>query len=128
MPVLDGAAIAIHYDAISMQEAGRDARLSSFLAHVLRTERISQAELARRVEVSQSTISRVLRMEALRHGPARSRLVTFMHQGGLGQGEERLQSALRLAWDGSEEHAEALARIIAACEGLRPAVPEGGQK
>src|SRR5437879_2804494 len=98
-----------------MQEAGPDTRLASFLADVLRTEEISQAELARRVEVSQSTVSRVLRTEPLRHGPARRKLVNFMHQGGLGGGAERLQAAFRRIWDGSDEHAEALARIIAAC-------------
>jgi transcriptional regulator with XRE-family HTH domain len=104
-----------------MQEAGPEARLASFLANVLRTEEISQAELARRVDVSQSTVSRVLRMEPLRHGPARRKLVNFMHQGGLGRGAEQFQGTFRRIWDGSDEHAEALARIIAACEGLRPA-------
>jgi transcriptional regulator with XRE-family HTH domain len=103
-----------------MQEAGREARLASSMADVLENEGISQTELAHRVGVSQSTVSRALRNRPLRQGRARARLVSFMQQGGGGRGADRLQQAFRRVWDGSDEHAEALARIIAACEGLRP--------
>lgn len=107
-----------------MQEAGQDARLAAFLADVLTSEGISQTELARRAGVSQSAVSRALHQRSIRRGPARSRLVDLMHQGGFGRGTERFEKAFRRVWDGSVEHAEALARIISACEGLRP-VPAG---
>lgn len=110
-----------------MQEAGREARLlASSIANVLQHEGISQAELAKRAGVSQSSVSRALRGPGKRHGRAHALLVTFMHQGGSSHGPARVQEAFQRVWDGSEEHAEALARIIAACEGLAPVPPESG--
>ncbi len=103
-----------------MQEAGQDARLASSIERVLEVEGISQAEFARRVGVSQSSVSRALRRQPQRRGPAHARLVAFMQQGGAGRGPDRIQEAFRRVWDGSDRHAEALARIIAACEGLGP--------
>src|SRR5207253_9314772 len=104
-----------------MQEAGPRVRLlASSIADVLEHEGISQAELGKRLGISQSSVSRALSRPAKRNGRAQARLVTFMHEGGVSPGVERFQGAFRRVWDGSEEHAEALARIIAACEGLAP--------
>ncbi len=110
-----------------MQEAGREARLlASSIADVLKREGISQAELANQIGISQSSVSRALGRPTKRRGRAHARLVAFMHQGGAGKGRDRFEEAFLRVWDGSPEHAEALARIIAACGGLRPIRPEGG--
>lgn len=108
-----------------MQEAGQGARLASFLESVLETGEISQAELASRLQISQSSVSRALHKQPQRQGRARSCLVMFMQQGGMEKGFDRIGAVARRVWDGSEEHAEALARIMAACEGLRPARRKG---
>ena len=109
-----------------MQEAGPKARLlASFIEDFLNDEGISQAELASRLGIHQSSVSRALHQVAKRRGSAYVRLVGFMQQGGTGRGVDRFQRAFRSVWDGTEEHADALARIIAACQGLTPGRPGG---
>ena len=110
-----------------MQEAGREARLlASFIVEFLKREERSQADLAKQLGIHQSSVSRAIHRPTRRRGRAHARLVGFMHQGGAAHGSERVQEAFRRVWDGTEEHAAALARIIAACEGLGPVGPGAG--
>lgn len=87
---------------------------------------LSQAALAERAHVSQSTVSRALRGVPDRHSQARYRLLNFMRitestfkvhcKGGI----KRVVEAFDEIWDGSHAHAEAVANVIAALAGLRP--------
>lgn len=102
-----------------------EANISSLVRAYLSSRHISQAELAERASVSQSTVSRAVVGHALRHGSAQSRLFTFIQHEGLvappsESGPARVLRAFSRIWDGTDEHAAAVARIIEACEGLRP--------
>jgi hypothetical protein len=85
---------------------------------------ISQTELAKRASVSQSTVSRAIALAPARRGAAREKLFTFIHNelgadSSIGRAEPVL-TAFRQVWDGSDEHAAALAGVIRATAGLRP--------
>jgi transcriptional regulator with XRE-family HTH domain len=79
---------------------------------------LTQTELASRAGVSQPTVSRAARGLQARRGDQAARLFRFIHEGPVGP--EKVEIAFRSIWDGSEAHAEAVARIIEACEGLVP--------
>jgi transcriptional regulator with XRE-family HTH domain len=88
---------------------------------------LSQTRLAEQARVSQSTVSRALRRVPDRHSQARFRLSNFTHitestfedraKGGIKQ----VVDAFDEIWDGSKAHAEAVANVIEALAGLRPA-------
>ena len=106
----------------------QEANISSLVQQYLAAHSLSQAELAKLASVSQATVSRAIREPAHGHGSARSRLFTFMQREiQIGTpplaGTDRVVGAFAKIWDGSEEHAAAVARIIEACEGLRPGPP-----
>ncbi|MBZ5561682.1 MAG: helix-turn-helix domain-containing protein [Acidobacteriia bacterium] len=88
---------------------------------------LSQELLARRAGVSQSTVSRALRGGAVRHSRARHRLMSFARVAGptldtsTKGGISRVVEAFNEIWDGSTAHADAVARVIEAMVGLRPA-------
>ncbi|MHB1502280.1 MAG: helix-turn-helix domain-containing protein [Candidatus Dormibacteria bacterium] len=87
-------------------------------------EGISQSELAHRARVNQSTVSRALSRTPVRHSVAYERLCRYMQEARylpqLSAGEEVVVKAFRQIWDGSDAHAEAVAKIIAASRGLGP--------
>ncbi len=87
-------------------------------------EGVGQTVLAARAGVSQTTVSRVLRLQAIRSGQARVRLVAFMHKEGVTTSPAAAQTALGLVWDGSDAHAEALAELIRASRELWPGLAE----
>lgn len=94
-------------------------------------EGISQNTLAERANVSQSTVSRAMKSGTARHSAARIRLFSFIHEYAdsaeeTALGVQRVARAFERIWDGSEAHAAAVARIIDASRGLRPAQPETG--
>lgn len=101
-----------------MQEADPEA----IRAYMKKTG-ISQTELAVRAGVSQATVSRALAKRPERSGKAWRKLCTFIHQlpaAAAGPGQGAVLQAFGRIWDGSEVHAEAIARVIDALEGLRP--------
>lgn len=110
-----------------------EANISSLVRAYLTSHHLSQAKLADLASVNQSTVSRALTGGGLRHGSARFKLFTFIQQGmqvavPSQGGADRVIGAFTRIWDGSEEHAAAVARIIEACEGLRPISPTRGEE
>jgi transcriptional regulator with XRE-family HTH domain len=81
---------------------------------------VSQAELARRARVSQATVSRTLNDTPRRHGEARRRLFKYIHDQQGGGLDQTLTDAVAATWDGSPEHARALASLISASGELWP--------
>ena len=92
------------------------------IAELLEREGISQKELATRAGVHQATLSRALRRLPSRHTGAYARLCSYMQQhatsGAASAGP--VLDAVRVTWDGSQEHAAALAKLILASRDLWP--------
>lgn len=84
----------------------------------------SQAMIARRAKVSQAAVSRALHGIPERNGKARAKLFIFMQQALADLAPPAAVVALREVWDGSEEHALALAALIAASGELWPKLRE----
>ncbi len=104
-----------------MQEGSFADRLKEFME----ANRLTQEAIANVAKVSQSSVSRALRRNSVRHGKAGAKLFIYMQQhlsaGFVSQGKGKVVEAFESIWDGSEEHATAIARIIKASDGLRPA-------
>lgn len=86
---------------------------------------LSQQEMAELAGVSQSTVSRTLKGKIVKNGNGKRLLFNFMQQQ-LGQeilldGKDKVVRAFESVWDGSDEHAVAIAKIIRASNGLFPA-------
>jgi len=96
--------------------------LSDVIADLLEREGISQSILAARAGVNQATVSRVLRRQPARRTAAYARLCSYMQQyaAGTTASVNPALGAVRETWDGSEEHAAALARLILASRELWP--------
>lgn len=96
--------------------------LASEIRELLSREGLSQSMLAQRAGVSQSAVSRAVSGSAMRNGRARRKLVEYMRQAqGLPAPRPTL-NAIAATWDGSEAHAEALAKLILASGGLWPSL------
>jgi len=93
---------------------------------------LGQVELASEAGVSQSTVSRALSGIPLKHGRARSKLFTYVQLKDPNQqmpprkGPQRVMTAFKRIWDGTEDHANAVAKIINALEDLKPAKKKRG--
>lgn len=98
------------------EEAAEDLRL--FMAR----KGYSQSITAEKANVSQATVSRALRGRPERSGRARKKLFTFIHKQRVPQGHavSVVVAAFNKIWDGSEVHAEAVAKVIHAMDGLAP--------
>lgn len=87
-------------------------------------EGLSQSQLAEKANVSQSTVSRTLLGAAQRHGAARKKLFTYVKNESKGNRTETgaglVLKAFEEIWDGSDNHAAAVARVIDAMDGLKP--------
>jgi transcriptional regulator with XRE-family HTH domain len=96
--------------------------LLAALKELIEAEHLSQAELAERAGVSLATVSRALRHAPKRRSAAQAKLVRFMQKRGAISTDAGtpLTDAIRETWDGSHEHAAALARLILATRDLRP--------
>ncbi len=96
--------------------------LSKAIANFLDREGISQTALAKRVGVSQPTVSRVVKRLPVRRTSAYQRLFSYMQQYSAVQAVSGnpVMDAVRDTWDGSEEHADALARLILTSRELWP--------
>jgi DNA-binding LacI/PurR family transcriptional regulator len=97
---------------------------AKLVEQVIRLNRLTQAGLAKAAGVHQSTVSRVLEERTIRRqGQARARLLAYARnalRGEMVKGREKVLTAFESVWDGSEEHAAAVARIIDALADLRP--------
>jgi DNA-binding MurR/RpiR family transcriptional regulator len=97
---------------------------AKLIEQVLRINQLTQAALAKAAGVHQSTVSRILDKKTIsRRGQARARLIAYARnalKGEMAKGTEKVLAAFESVWDGSEEHAAAVARIIDALADLRP--------
>jgi transcriptional regulator with XRE-family HTH domain len=86
----------------------------------------SQAQLAAKAGVNQSTVSRALQGITERHSKARHRLSLYLEEKELTDrvskegGVKSVMKAFNGIWDGSDAHAVSVAKIIGALAGLRP--------
>jgi transcriptional regulator with XRE-family HTH domain len=86
---------------------------------LLRREGMTQAELAEKARVSQPTVSRAKRRVPRRNSESYSRLCSYIREVSREISLPRtVCDALAEIWDGSPEHAEALAGLIRAAGGL----------
>jgi len=83
---------------------------------------MSQEDIARAAGVSQATVSRVLRRSSQRSGRAYRRLRTYIQEADASRVKEipHVAEALRRTWDGTDQHAAALAELIDASAKLWP--------
>lgn len=83
---------------------------------------LTQAQVANAAGVSQSSVSRLLKREPARQSDAYGKLCTYMHQ--WAPGDDGVPTAVLEAvwrvWDGSDDHAAALADLIDASGHLWP--------
>ncbi len=104
-----------------MQEDSFADRLREFM----RVNHLSQKDVAKEVNISQASVSRALSRVPQRQGKAAARLSIYMQErsnlGFGGRGADIVVEAFKSIWDRSEAHAIAIARIIKASDGLRPA-------
>jgi transcriptional regulator with XRE-family HTH domain len=94
-----------------MQVIARDPDIE----RLLREERITQKELAERLEIDQSSVSRALNGQTKTTSRAHARICAYM------QKRRRSASPVEVVlevWDGSDEHAQALGELIRASRGL----------
>lgn len=102
--------------------------VASLIKRALRVGGLTQAQLAKAAKVHQSTVSRTLaQAEVHRQGKARGRLLAYVRnalRGGTTTGRDKVLTAFDSVWDGSEEHASAVARVIDALADFRPSTPK----
>jgi transcriptional regulator with XRE-family HTH domain len=97
-----------------MTELARD------IEALLAAEGINQQALAERAQVSQATVSRARNGPPLRNGVARARLVRYMQQYSSSRTPAPAAEVLREVWDGTDQHALALAALLRASRELWP--------
>lgn len=107
--------------------------LAKQLLALIESRHLSQKSVAKAAKVSQSTVSRALRGHIERQGRAKTRLFIYIqrelqNEVSRGTGTEKVVKAFEGIWDGSEEHAAAIAKIISASGGLLPAKRPGGDR
>lgn len=91
------------------------------IADLLEREGISQKVLAARAGIDQATVSRALKRRPSRRTTAYARLCRYMQQNAATTtSPDPLLDAVRDTWDGSDEHAAALATLIRASRELWP--------
>lgn len=101
--------------------------LRDAIAEHLQREGISQKQLAERAGVNQSTVSRALQRTSLRRTAAHARLCTYMREHTTAS-PDPLMDAVRETWDGSQEHAAALAKLVLASRELWPTLGKGTKR
>lgn len=104
----------------------------SALRALMEAKRLNQTEIARRIGISQATISRVLKGPARqRQGRAYAKLCNYIHQQNrraraIRADKDKVLQVLDRIWDTSQAHAVAVARVIDALDGLRAQDREEG--
>jgi transcriptional regulator with XRE-family HTH domain len=85
---------------------------------------LSQAELANAAGVNQGTVSRALRRKPAKHSEAVMKLCRYaginFESSSQSTTPDSVKEAFERVWDGTNEHALAITRIIEATHGLRP--------
>src|SRR5712692_1802757 len=107
--------------------------LVSILNRIMGERGLSRADVAAGAKVSEATVSRILRGKTIGYGQARKRLFEFattFDAATEGEpGTKKVVKAFNRIWDGSDERASAVAKIIVAlgalCPDTRP--KRGGQ-
>lgn len=98
--------------------------LGKQLKAIMEANHLSQKDVANAVDISQATVSRVLRTPRLRQSKATAKLFSYMQQysalGSSSKGKALVLQAFESIWDHSEAHATAIATIIKATAGLSP--------
>ena len=100
--------------------------LRDAIARYRRDTGATQQELADKLGLHQTTVTRAESRDPKRAGRGYKVLCDFMHQQGYLGGPQRAIKAAQAAWDGSGEHDEALAGLILASQDLRPARGKAG--
>jgi len=98
--------------------------ISRMIGSYMRATGEGQAAIAKKAGVSQPAVSRALNGAPGRNGQSRTKLFIFMQQALTDLAPPPAIVALREVWDGSEEHALALAALIAASGELWPKLRE----
>lgn len=87
---------------------------------------LTQAHIAQALQISQSQVSRILSGRARRRSRLFADICKYVHDSGmansdaaLGQAQE-IHDALKVVWDGTPEHARALAVVIRSLGALHP--------
>lgn len=100
---------------------------SIIIRHLMTEKGLTQAQLAKLADISQSAVSRLLHGGGHeRYGRARIKLFKYARteESSLGDltdpGPKRVANAFCRIWDGTEDHTLAIVRIISALAGLRP--------
>jgi transcriptional regulator with XRE-family HTH domain len=103
--------------------------LGTQLKAIMEVNHLSQKDVASAVEISQATVSRVLRIPRVRKSKATAKLFSYMQQysttGKNSEGQTIVLQAFESIWDRSEAHATAIATIIKATAGLAPQERQG---
>lgn len=97
--------------------------MSIAIPELLLREAITQAELARRANISQTTVSRAINRTPQRRGKAYLSLVAYMQQHPPPSPTEAVR-AVSDVWDGSPAHEKALANLVVASRELWPNLRE----
>ena len=104
--------------------------LTATLHALIQERQLSQKDVARAADISQSTVSRTLSGKIIRRGQAKKKLFKYMQQelwkAKMSTGKNKIIEAFESIWDGSEAQADAVANIIEACGKLTPAKNSGG--
>jgi transcriptional regulator with XRE-family HTH domain len=93
-------------------------RAATLLQVYMQENGLNQRDIAKKAGVSQATVSRALRNEPIRNGRARAKIFTFLNinesirQPAEDELRKRVMAAFDRIWDHTEEHADAIARII----------------
>src|SRR5262245_23371721 len=102
----------------------QEKKAAELVKRLLQKNQLTQVQLAKKAGVHQSTVSRVTKKKKVdRQGKAKARLLKYAGNalsGKLATGEDKILTAFKSIWDGSEEHAAAIARVIGATADLRP--------
>lgn len=88
---------------------------------------LTQQQVAEAAGVSQSSVSRMLKREPVRQSDAYGKLCTYIHQRAPSEGgvPSAVLEAVWRVWDGTDDHAAALAELIDASGQLWPELSTG---
>jgi predicted transcriptional regulator len=111
--------------AVFMLFVQRD--LATELKKYMRNAGLGQSDLAVKIDVSQATISRALTRAYSRKSLARKKIERFLDKNASKVHKssvipEDLKLAVQEVWDKTSNHAEMLAKVIRATQGLGPVI------
>lgn len=98
----------------------QEPELAQLIRSFMQKRQLNQSDFAKQANVSQSSVSRALYGKPLRQGKAKLRICNYIHQQTIIEGPIEIVEAFQSVWDGSAQHAAAIAKIIKASKGLVP--------